>query len=347
MTSIRQHLTDADTQPPGSPQRLTMLTAARETADRLNHQKRPIRVDVAADAHLTLPAHLAREAADAAGVLWRIGSGPDPLAGFHDRFLHRYGRHRFVPLLDALDPVIGISAEITDTPPEMPPASTRILASLITRRTEVELDPATVEALAAANRTESALPPRTAEIYVRVFANSPQDAAAGRLRLAVTPAGGTQEAGSTFGRFASLLPELKMNDKDEHAVVAELVVQARTPSGATLAPPTGFAAHRIPLGVPTRPGDLQPEDLLLVSDGQRLLLWSSTLDRHVIPVLFSRLSSRLLPPLAQFLRQLGLHTCRPWRTWSWGPLAALPYLPRVRYKSTILAPPPAGPCHPQ
>jgi lantibiotic biosynthesis protein len=121
-------------------------------------------------------------------------------------------------------------------------------------------------------------------------------------------------------------------------VVAEVVVRSRTPSGATLAPETGFAAHRIPLGVPARPGDLAVEDLLLASDGQRLLLWSASLDRCVVPVLYSRLSPHLLPPIAQVLRLLGQHGCRPWRPWSWGSLAGTPFQPRVCYRRTILSP---------
>ncbi len=338
MELLRRHLAAADTHAPGTPPRLTMLAAARDIADRIGRQERPIRVDVAVDAHLILPARLAREAADAAGVLWRVGSGSDPLVGFHDRFTHRYGRHRFVPLLDAIDPVIGVS--MTETQPDTQPGTTRVLASLIASAehgAEVELDAGTVEALASVNGSGSAPPPRTTEIYVRVFADTPQDAAAGRLRLAVAP-GGCLEAGSSSGRFASLLPALKVDDADGDAVIAELVVRARTPAGAMLSPPTGFAAHRIPLGVAARPGDLQIKDLFLVSDGRRLLLWSAALGRRVTPVLFSHLSPRLLPPVAQFLRLFGQHGCRPWRAWSWGPLADLPYLPRVRYRSTILAP---------
>ncbi|MEV6153341.1 lantibiotic dehydratase [Nonomuraea sp. NPDC052129] len=338
---LRRHLADADTHPPGAPQRLTMLAAARDVADRVGYQERPVRVDVAVDAHLIMPARLAREAADAAGVLWRIGSDPDPLVGFHDRFIHRYGHNQFVPLFEAIDPVIGVGADMAESPSDTPQGSTRVLISLIASAehgVEVELDAATVEALATVNGSAAARPPRTAEIYVRVFADTPQDAAAGRLRLAVAVGGGTQEAGSSSGRFASLLPALKVEDADGDAVVAELVVRARTPAGATLAPLTGFAAHRIPLGVPVRPGDLKLDDLLLVSDGRRLLLWSAGLGRRIIPVLFSRLSPHLLPPIAQFLRLLGQHGCRPWGAWSWGPLAALPFQPRVRYRSTILIP---------
>jgi lantibiotic biosynthesis protein len=277
---IRRHLAVADTCPPGQPRRLDLLATARDAADRILPHEHPFYADVALDADLVLPARLAREAADAAAVLWRIGSGPDPVTGFHDRFAGRYGHHRFVRLVDAVDPVIGIAAD----PPETPPAATRetaaVLASLIATAghgIEVELDTAAIEALAAASESAAALPPETAEVYVRVVADSPDAAAAGRFHLAVCPGGGTQEAGSTSGRFASLLPGLrKTRYRDGTAMVAELVVRSRTPSGATLAPETGFAAHRIPLGVPVRPGDLEVEDLLLTSDGQRLLLWSAS-----------------------------------------------------------------------
>lgn len=288
LTLIRQHLADADTFPPGVPERRKALAAARAVADRVLVHERPFCVDVAVDAHLVLPVRLAEQAADAAGVLWRIGSHSDPLAGYHDRFVARYGRHRFVWLVDAVDPVVGIGAEVTDTEPATQTESMTVLASLIAsaieqRRVEVELDEATVEALAAANGSDDALPPPTAEAYVRVIADSPEAAASGRLRLAVCPGGHTQDAGSSSGRFASLLPGLREADyQDRDTVVAELVVAARTPSGATLAPATGFAKHRIPLGVPVRPEDLKVDDLLLVSDGQRLLLWSAGLDQPII-----------------------------------------------------------------
>jgi lantibiotic biosynthesis protein len=339
---IRRHLADADICPPGQPRRFALLAAARDAADRVLLHEHPFYADVALDAQMVLPAGLAREAADAASVLWRVGSGPDPLGAFHDRFADRYGYHRFVRLADVTDPVTGIAAGLPGTPPAPALEPRAILASLIAaagQGTEVELDTATIEALAATNASPVPVPPRTAEIYVRVVAGSADAAAAGRFHLAVCPGGGTQEAGSSSGRFASLLPGLHETDHhDGAAVVAELVVRSRTPAGASLAPETGFAAHRIPLGVPVRPGDLTVDDLLLISDGQRLLLWSASLDQHIIPVLYSRLSPRLLPPAAQVLRLLGQHGCHPWGPWSWGPLAAMPFQPRVRYQRTILSP---------
>jgi len=57
-----------------------------------------------------------------------------------------------------------------------------------------------------------------------------------------------------------------------------------------------------------------------------------------VPVLYSRIGPRYLPPLARFLQQLGLQGYRPWSGWLWGPLEEGPFQPRVRYKRTILTP---------
>jgi thiopeptide-type bacteriocin biosynthesis protein len=248
-----------------------------------------------------------------------------------------------VRLLDAADPVTGIGADTAADEPPIPAEAVAVLASLLTaaaagQRAEIDLDAATVEALEAACQSGGEVPPPTAEIYVRVITEeSPQAGGAGRLRLAVCPGGHTQTAGSSSGRFASLLPGLEHTASQDPGI-AELAVRARTPVGATLAAPTGFGSRRISLGVPARPGDLEPDDLLLTSDGHRLSLWSQRLDREIVPVLYSRISPQLLPPVAHLLRMTANSGCRPLRAWSWGPLAGTPFQPRVCYRGTILAP---------
>ncbi|MGB8199995.1 MAG: lantibiotic dehydratase, partial [Pseudonocardiaceae bacterium] len=179
-------------------------------------------------------------------------------------------------------------------------------------------------------------PPRTAEMCVRVIAATPEDLSAGRLRLAVCP-GGSPDAGTALGRFTGLL-HIGREDCDDAGLVAEVVARPRVAEGLTLAPPTGLAPQRIPVGVSAEPGDLLLEDLLLVSDGHRLILWSFSQDRQVIPILYSRLASHLLPPLARFLQLIGRTGCRPLHGWSWGPAGGGSFTPRVRYRRTILAP---------
>lgn len=113
---LRDHLRDADRTPPGTPERLAELIAARTVCDELAYVDRPLSTDVVADAHITIPAALAEEAAEAVGVLWRVSQARDALADYHRRFLERYGPNRFVPLLEVADPSVGlgdIEAETT------------------------------------------------------------------------------------------------------------------------------------------------------------------------------------------------------------------------------------------
>ncbi|MGQ0773127.1 MAG: lantibiotic dehydratase [Pseudonocardiales bacterium] len=284
LARLRRLLVEADYYRPGDPVRLDTLRDARNLADQISFCERPLTADNAADAHIVLPAALAGETATAAGVLWRAGFGQGSLTHYHERFLERYGAHRSVPLLDVTDPAIGLGIDAAspdlDTV-DVPDRRTKVLACLIGRAAanggvEVVLDDADITELADSQPPD--LPTsRTAEICVRVIAATPEDLAAGRLRLAVCP-GGSLDAGTALGRFTGLL-HAAGQDCDDAGLVAEIVARPRVAEGMTLAQPTGLAARRIPVGVPAEPGDLSLDDLLLVSDGHRLILWSSSQDR--------------------------------------------------------------------
>ncbi|RAY16217.1 lantibiotic dehydratase [Actinomadura craniellae] len=335
---LRELLTEADRHRPGTPERLTFLTDALANARDLLPADRTLRVDTAADATVTLPARIAHVAAETASVLWRIGWGTDPLDGYHQRFLSRYGTARAVPLLELLDPVVGLGpVEETEAigAGADDPARSAALARLMTDaaaqgRTEIVLDEAAVDRLTN-HRPASA--PRTAEIYLRLLA---EPTAACSFQVAVS--GGSQDAGSTSGRFSPLLGVVPAPPESEAvagAVDAELVVRPRLTSLASVATQTGVAPFRIPVGVPPRPGDLDVAALTVFSDGHRLIVWSQVLDRPVRPVLYSRIALPLLPAAAQFLVMAGHSGERPWHCWSWGDLSA-PFTPAVRYRGAWL-----------
>jgi lantibiotic biosynthesis protein len=337
---LRSLLAEADRHRPGDPVRLAALRAARQLADQACAQQRPLSVNVIADACLELPKSVADAAADAATVLWRIGEREDPLAAYRDRFAERYGRRRLVAFTELCDPVLGLG---TDTEPRdgdggHRPGREEALARLIGRAAAkgslaVALDEPDITALA---HDPGLHPPRTAEIWVRVLAATQADRDAGRLFLAVS--GGSQDAGSTAGRFAGLRPFLPGDPGEEDVLVAELAIQARTPQAAALAPPTGLAPGRIPVGVAPRDGDLRLADLHVFCDGDRLILWSAQHGKAVIPVLYSRLAPAMLPPQARLLQLLGRTGCRPLQEWSWGTLRHHPFQPRVLYRQTVLSP---------
>ncbi len=344
LEDLRARLHAADQLPLGTAPRLAALSAARDASARVCGQDNPLCVDVAADAAITVPRALLEDAAEAMGVLWTMSCTTPTLTAYHTRFVDRWGHGRFVPLVEVVDPVLGLGdagIETSIEPAPAPPEHIAALAALLGDatahgRTEVVVDAATVATLAVPG---SASPPPGAEAYARVLAASEADLAAGRLHLALY-VGGTQDAGSSAGRFTSLLAgsQLRVPDPPAGALVAEVVARPRIPVLATIAPPTGVAPIRIPVGIPARSDDLRLDDLLLVADAARLTLWSRTRRCQVMPVLNSRIGPRYLPAEARLLALLGRSGCRPWRLFSWGPLRDTAFQPRVRYRSTILAP---------
>jgi thiopeptide-type bacteriocin biosynthesis protein len=345
LTRLEQLLAEADRHPPGHSSRLSTLARARDIADEICLVSRPLSINVAADAHIAVPASLLGEAARAASALWLCRREPAALSGWHERFLRVYGPGRLVPLLEATDSATGIGLDpalLTDEPVASPETGERHAAltalfadALAHDRTEVAVDDALLARLA------SGCPgvPAPSEISVRVIATSHDDLAAGRLRLAVVPPG-PAVAGSSIGRFARLLPGgcNGQADSGDAEMVAEILVHARVPEGAGLALPSGLAQWRIPVGVPVTDGDLDLGDIFLISDGRRLRCWSARHQREVVPRLYSRLAPSLLPPVAWFLQLVGYAGTSLGCCWSWGPLAACPFQPRVRYGRTILAP---------
>jgi thiopeptide-type bacteriocin biosynthesis protein len=336
---LRSLLAEADRHSPGDPARLAALRTARQQADQACAQPRPLSVNVIADARVELPQPVADAAAEAATVLWRIGNRQDPLAAYHRRFAERYGRWRPVPFTELCDPVagLGVPEPYDDVGPHQP-GREQTLARLIARAAAagglaVSLSEPDIAALAHAPGPP---PPRTAEIWTRVLAASEADREAGRFFLAVS--GGSQDADSTAGRFAGLRELLPAGPAGDRAMVAELAVRARTAQAAALAPPTGLAPCRIPVGIAPRDGDLRLADLQVFADDDRLTLWSARQSKAVIPVLFSRLSAAMLPPQARLLQMLGHAGCRPLQSWSWGGTRHHPFQPRVVYRQTVLAP---------
>lgn len=251
LPALRAALLDADAHAPGSPDRMTALTTVRRTTDELASIWRPIGADCATET-VSIPANLASRAAEAANVLWRITSHHDPLAGWHDRFIHWYDTRRLVPLLDACDPVTGLGHALDE--PTLAPDHERngVLArmlseSLLSGGAEVELTDELIDALD--QRGSGDRPEASAELYARVLARNSEDRDNGRYFLAVTNR--AAPAGSTRARFTGLLPNPTVEPDDERApTVAELTFQPLYHAVASL---TGngraAATWRIPIGI--------------------------------------------------------------------------------------------------
>ena len=339
LTRLRTALDAADAHVPGSSGRREALVAARDLADGIRMVQRPLTVDVALDARCSVRPELVTSVAETAGVLWRVADRGDHTGGFRRRFVERYGRHRYVPLLEAADPVTGIGMHTShETGPGRDRERAAVLNGLIakaltTQSLEVELDDAAIAALTGPDT----MAPPTADAFVRLVADREGAAVPERPQaLRVFVAGCISPAAATLARFSTLLDHHHAEPVEGTALLAELAVRARVSSTQSAAPTTGFTTHRIPVGVVGGgKHDLQLGDLLLIDDGTDVRVWSAALDRQVLPVLYSRLAPDLLPPIAQLLHALGSSGSGPW-SWSWS-AAPAPFHPRIRYRDTILS----------
>ncbi|WP_168222737.1 lantibiotic dehydratase [Streptomyces xiamenensis] len=341
LSLLARLLAQCDTQPPGSPPRRRRLEEARALADQLYETGRPLVVDTVADAEITLPPTVGEQAAQAASVLWRIGHRSGALTDYHRRFRTAYGHQRLVPLRELLDPVTGLGPpgphDGLGAEEEPDGRRTAILARLLADalaegKDELVLSDDHIDQLA---HNSPLPPPRSAEIHIQLLRGT------GRVRLAVCSGTGSQTAGASPGRWHRWLPELipgEAADSGSGPMVAEIVGRPRTAAAGALTAETGAARWRIPLDVPTRDGDLLPDELAVTTTGTHLQLWSTRYQRPVLPVLYNRLTPRHLPSAAYLLYLLGQTGTRPWHPWNWAPLDCWPHTPRVRYRDILLAP---------
>ncbi|MGQ0841492.1 lantibiotic dehydratase [Actinokineospora sp.] len=326
---------------------------------------RPVALDLRLDADVVLPEIVARETEAAAAVLVRLT--PEPFGSpswqsYHGRFLERFGVDGLVPVIELVnaDTGLGYPAGYRDSrlpPPAERPLSDRDTALLalvqnavMRGHQEIVLDEALIAELAVDDLACATVQPHT-QLRVRVHASTLDALHHGDFELAVT--GVSRAAGVSAGRFLDLFHPA---DRDRISKAYQglptitedaLLVQA---SAAPLYPRAENVA-RNPAVLPNvlslaehpaqHPGTQQVllGDLAVTADARRLYLVSRSRRRAVEPVLFSAVEfAKQSHPLLRFLCEVSTARTAACTAFSWGAAARLPFLPRLRYRRTILSP---------
>ena len=237
-----------------------------------------VQVDAAlALAGRRLSSEVAREAARGTELLLRLHpapGGPASLAAYRSAFEARYGHDRWVPLLELLDPRIGLglpdalprwhahrhahTVRAGDVPRDdlLVDLATEALAS---GKLEVDLDEELIAALATWEPDLASLPP-SLELSALVLARSPEALDRGEFRLMVGPNLGASAAGRGVGRFADLLgaPAERLLEQVARAeqgreparVAAELAYLPLRHRSANVTVRPRLRGYEIPVGVP-------------------------------------------------------------------------------------------------
>ncbi|MEV0485704.1 lantibiotic dehydratase [Streptomyces sp. NPDC050508] len=323
-------------------------------------RRHPVALDLRLDSQIVLPHAVAREVERAALILTRVSTRPYGTAAwneYHQRFYERYGIGTMVPLAEA---VADSGTSYPDGYPGTPAGARRprisarddalvrlAQAAALDGCDEVLLTDELVTALDT-GPDEPRLPPHL-EIGVRVHATSLRELQRGRFRLEVVSV--SRGVGVSTGRFLSVLAP-----GDRQALAAELAdlpaADGNTvPAQLSFPPLLPESAHvtRAPQILPTvislqehrAPGDeiLNLEDLAVACDGRRMYLAAPERGQRIEAVGMHALNLRThTPPLARLLTELSRAQCAQVTVFDWGVAAAMPFLPRLRYGRTVLAP---------
>ncbi|MGH3671373.1 MAG: lantibiotic dehydratase family protein, partial [Pseudonocardiaceae bacterium] len=315
------------------------------------------------DCSVVLPQAVAREAEAAASALVRLAPhrfGNPAWQAWHARFLERYGSGAVIPVSQVVDADTGLgypagyrgSLMAQPAPPAL--ARDRKLLHLAQQAAldgggEVVLDEHALSELGAysGEARPPQAPPHT-ELRFSLHAPTTEELDRGEFTLVVVSA--ARQAGTTTGRFLRLF-EPEDRDRMVHAfsglatlVPGSLLAQVSCPP---LSPRTGNLA-RAPAMFPTIPlGEYRPvadaqiplDDLAVSGDAHRLFLVSLSQGRIVEPLMVNAVEfRRVTHPLARFLCEISTARAAACAPFAWGAASSLPFLPRVRYRRTVLRP---------
>jgi thiopeptide-type bacteriocin biosynthesis protein len=317
----------------------------------------PVVVDTALDCELRLPEQVVREAEEAVSVLYRLSPYPfgyPHWRDYHRRFRMRYGPGAVVPLLELVaDSGLGLPAGYLGSDRQRPERQLterdeKLLAliqqAMLDGSAEIVLTDRMIADLAG-DSADVLLVPR-AEVSVEIHATSQQNLSRGAFRLVVT---GTPRPGSSMaGRFAHLLPDHdhqhladSYRTPDPEVITAQLSFAPRRGRNDNVTRTPQLLPHVISLAehrAPEEKGLIELADLAVTADARQLSLLQRSTGRPIEPRVAHALEAGIhTPPLARFLAEITTARSAVYKAFDFGAANHLPYLPRVRYKRTILA----------
>ncbi|MDE2365434.1 MAG: lantibiotic dehydratase [Betaproteobacteria bacterium] len=323
----------------------------------------PIQVDLSLSARQALVnAEVANEAARLADILLRMTPAPPGsghLGAYRMAFEAKYGHDREIPLLELLDPNLGLG----------PPAGgygsginsqrmaarsevlqTIALSALAEHRVEVELDDATLKRLSTWEPEPGSLP-LSLDLSVFVIADSAAAVDAGRFQIALGPNLGASQAGRYLGRFADVLGQPAKDAlaeiarrEAEHvpdATWAELAYMPRHLRSGNVVVRSVVRDHEIDVGVGAGVGEDRVIPLgelsVGIHNGRFRLRWRR--NGNVVMVRAGHMLTNFqAPQICRFLSDVMEDGLGQISMFDWGPASSYPFLPRIVSGRAILSP---------
>lgn len=338
----------------------TQGQSRREIATRMRAHSssvdQPLTVDLRLGATVVLPQAVAAQAVAAAEALIKLSPAPTGNVSwreYHGRFLDRYGPSTPVPVDQLVDPTTGLGLPRHFAPAhpgarQLSPRDEALLAlaqqAALDGAIEVVLDNKRLDALAAGARMRPVSP---VDLWVDVRAATTAALDEGDFTLGVC---GLGRLAANTGRFLELL------DEPDRKLVTGLYAELPTGVQGALAAQLSFPpqqvrqenVQRVPPVLPDvialaehgepAAGRIPVRDLAVTADQNRLYVVSLSRRRVVEPTLPHAGARHTMPPLARLLFEIPRSAHPQVTSFDWGAAACLPFLPRLRYGRSTLAP---------
>jgi thiopeptide-type bacteriocin biosynthesis protein len=317
-------------------------------------------LDTRLDARIAVPDRVLAEAALAASVLLRTGTQPFGTAAWMDyqaRFLARYGPGALVPVRELVaESGLGYPTGYLGAPRARPAwralterdaaLSALIQQAVVSGAGEIVLTDADVDALTVGDHA-NLVPPQRIELGVSIDAVSTEAVNRGefRLRITATPRVPTSMA----GRFTDLLDEPNRarlaatytTDQDD-TVAVQLSFPPRRPRNDNVVRVPAFVPDLVSLSEHpdldrTDLRRISVDDLAVTADAAQMYLVHKPTGGRVVPRIPHALDTLVhMPPLARFIAEVADARNAVLRGFDLGSARTLPYVPRIRYRRTVL-----------
>lgn len=311
------------------------------------------------------------EISKAAECLWRLSTNEtnlEHLEQYRMEFMEKYGIYREIPVLEILNPDIGLGAPALY---EYPKSKRNIKSASIHKEQQVkkifmrEMLKAikngekeiiiTSDILEKIEETKLDFKyvPISMELNVIISANTSKDVDEGRYTAYIGPNIGSPGAGKTFGRFIDIIGDearqkiydinnIEKQYVGENVVFAEIVYLPAAGKVANVVLSENIRDYEIVLSTNSskdREKTLQLSDLVVGVTNERLYLKSKSLGKEVVVTTGHMLNILGTPNIYRFLREISMDGKRDWSQMGWkGYLEQFPYVPRVKYGKVVISP---------
>ncbi len=306
------------------------------------------------ETNFTLSKLVHLEAAQAASLLWKLtpkNSPKEQLRPYHTKFLQKYGMERTVPLLEMINEV--------PEPSSLSPSPNHLEKWLRGQwydqigeiSPEIILTDEIVEKLKSTSNRDNpqmseALP--STDLFCRVIADSQKEIDEGNFLLIAGFC--TSQGGSSLGRFSHLFSDTVTSqirsfyeteeDLDRGAFFVETSSWPIDGSHANVSSMPCMRRYRLDLSERKKErGVLSLEDIYVGADFEGLYLTTKEGGMRLNGCSGNLLRNDVMPKPIQFIRSVTLASSWRIETDLWGSFSQdAEFLPRIRYKKTILSP---------